>query len=80
MKVLKPKYKRKVGMPQLNRIRYDIEGRSNPTKGKRTCGSCGSSAHNVRTCLKKNGPSTSARGKGIGRARGRGNPLPTNAG
>ncbi|KAI3886630.1 hypothetical protein MKW92_006373, partial [Papaver armeniacum] len=68
----KPKYKRKVGRPQLNRIRSDVEGRPNPEKGKRSCSGCGSSAHNVRRCPTKNVPSTSARGRGRGSARGQG--------
>ncbi|KAI3855862.1 hypothetical protein MKX03_001005, partial [Papaver bracteatum] len=74
MRPNKPKYKRKVGRSQLNRIRSDVEGRPNPEKGKRSCIGCGSSAHNVRRCPIKNVPSTSAtgRGRGTSRVQGRG--------
>ncbi|XP_026459038.1 uncharacterized protein LOC113359658 [Papaver somniferum] len=72
MRPNKPKYKRKVGRPQLNRIRSDVEGRPNPEKSKRNCSGCGSSARNVRRCPTKNVPSTNTRGRGRGRGRGQG--------
>lgn len=84
MRPNKPKYKRKVGRPQLNRIRSDVEGRPNPEKDKRSYGGCSSSAHNVRRFPTNNVPSTSATGRGRGRGRsqgrGRGDTEPAGSG